>query len=72
MDTHPNPLYSNMKLGSLRRILSELANEIGDNSEVWLSCDEEGNEILPMPENEKLSIGIDKENMRIVFFPSHR
>jgi len=72
MNTHPNPLESNMKLGSLRRILSEIANEIGDNSEVWLSCDEEGNEFLPMPANEELSIGIDRDTMKIVLFPSHR
>jgi len=72
MDTHPNPLYPNMKLGSLRGILSEIANEGGDNLEVWLSCDEEGNEFLPMLANQELSIGIDRDTMRIVFFPSHR
>lgn len=72
MDTHPNPLQSNMKLGNLRGILSEIADEIGDNLEVWLSCDEEGNEFLPMPVNEELSIGIDRDTMRIIFFPSHR
>jgi hypothetical protein len=72
MYTAPNTISSNMKLGYLRQILSELANEIGDNSEVWLSCDEEGNEFLPMPANQDLSISIDKNTMRIVFFPSHR
>ena len=72
MDAHSNPLDSNMKLGNLRGILSEIANEIGDDFEVWLSCDEEGNEFLPMPANEELSIGIDRDIMRIVFFPSHR
>ncbi len=68
----PNALGSNMKLGELRQILSELADEMGDSSEVWLSCDEEGNEFLPMPANQDLSIGIDKDTMRVVFFPSHR
>jgi hypothetical protein len=72
MDTNQNPLDSNMKLGNLRVILSEIANEIGDNLEVWLSSDEEGNEFLPMPANEEMSIGIDRDTMRIVFFPSHR
>jgi len=72
MDIYPNPLNSHMKLGSLRRILSDLVKELGCDSEVWLSCDEEGNEILPMPANQELSIGIDKDSMRIVFFPSHR
>jgi hypothetical protein len=65
----PDPI---MTLGELKRILSELTNKIGDNSEVWLSCDEEGNEFLPMPASQDLSIGIDKNPMRIVFFPCHR
>ncbi len=73
MDTLPNPVNSNiMKLGNLRRILSELVKELGYDSEVWLSCDEEGNEFLPMLANQELSIGIDRDTMRIVFFPSHR
>jgi hypothetical protein len=72
MDTHSNLLYSNMKLGSLRGILSEIANEIGDNLEVWLSCDEEGNEFLPMSSKEDLSIGIDTDNSRVILFPCHR
>ena len=71
MDTHLNSPDSNMKLRNLRRILSDIANEIGDDLEVWLSSDEEGNEFLPMPANEELSIGIDRDTMRIIFFPSH-
>jgi len=61
-----------MKLGQLRQILSELSNEIDDNTEIWISCDEEGNEFLPMPANPDLSIGVDKNPVRIVFFPCHR
>ena len=49
----------------------EIAKEIGYNAEIWLSSDEEGNEILPMPSNEELCIYIDEDNMRIIFFPSH-
>lgn len=71
MDTHSSPLDYNMKLGCLIGILSEIANEIGDDFEVWLSCDEEGNEFLPMSAKEELSIGIDRDVMRIVLFPSH-
>jgi len=72
MDTPAPSVGFNMKFASLRRILSELANEMPDNPEVWLSCDEEGNEFLPMPANEELSLGIDRDSNRIVFFPSHR
>ena len=45
---------------------------MGYNVEVWLSSDEEGNEFLPMSSKEELCIGIDTNNMRIIFFPSHR
>jgi len=41
-------------------------------SEIWLSCDEEGNEFLPMLKNIKFSLASDKDAERIVFFPSHR
>ena len=61
-----------MKLGQLKRILSKLSKENGDDAEIWLSCDEEGNEFLPMPAIPELSIGIDENPMRIVFFPDHR
>ena len=63
---------SNMNLGDLRRILTEISKEMGYNVEVWLSIDEEGNEFLPMSSKEELCIGIDTNNMRIIFFPSHR
>ena len=72
MDNSKRSINSNMTLGDLRRILSELAEEIGYNSEVWLSCDEEGNEFLPMSSKENLSIGIDTDNRRIILFPCHR
>jgi hypothetical protein len=61
-----------MTLGGLRQILSELADEVGDNSEVWLSSDEEGNDFLPMLANQNMSISIDKDTRKVVFFPSHR
>lgn len=60
-----------MNLGNLRRILTEIIKEIGYNAEVWVSCDEEGNEFLPMSSQEDLCIGVDSDNMRIIFFPSH-
>jgi hypothetical protein len=63
---------SNMTLGDLRLILTNIANEETADSEVWLSCDEEGNEFLPMSANEELSIGIDRNPTRIILFPSHR
>ena len=71
MDISERTVNSNMNLGNLRRILTEIIKEIGNDAEVWLSIDEEGNEFLPMPSKEDLCIGIDTDNMRIVLFPSH-
>ena len=61
-----------MNVGSLKKFLDELANEVGDDYQVWLSSDEEGNEYLPMFENPELCLAIDKEAKRIIFYPSHR
>jgi hypothetical protein len=72
METHQNPINTNMKLGDLRIILTDIVKELGYDLEVWLSCDEEGNEFMPMPANQDLSIGIDTDNRRIILFPCHR
>jgi hypothetical protein len=71
MDANLNPIDSIMKLENLRGILTEIANETGDNLEVWLSCDEEGNEFLPISANAQDSIGIDTVMNRIILFPCH-
>ena len=56
----------------LQQVLAVLAKEVGNDFEVWLSSDEEGNEILPMMKNQQFSLGVDKEQKRVVFYPSHR
>ncbi len=56
----------------LQQVLAVLAKEVGNDFEIWLSCDEEGNEFLPMLKNQQFSLGVDKEQKRIVFYPSHR
>jgi hypothetical protein len=61
----------NMKLGSLRLIISKLISEVGEESEVWLSSDEEGNDFLPMSANIDLSIAYDEGTKRVIFFPIH-
>jgi len=61
-----------MNVGSLKKFLDELANKVGDDYQVWLSSDEEGNEYLPMFENPELCLAIDKEAKWIIFYPSHR
>ncbi|MFC1675527.1 hypothetical protein ACFL3G_00515 [Planctomycetota bacterium] len=61
-----------MNVGSLKKFLKELASKVGDDYQVWLSSDEEGNEYLPMFENPELCLAIDKEAKRIIFYPSHR
>jgi hypothetical protein len=60
-----------MKLGDLRLLLSKLASEIGEDSEIWLSCDEEGNEFLPMSANPDLSVAFDNLCKRVVLFPTN-
>jgi hypothetical protein len=71
MVMYSNPINTNMKLGDLRIILTGIVKEFGYDLEVWLSCDEEGNEYIPMPANEELSIGIDTVMKRIILFPCH-
>jgi len=61
-----------MTVADLQKILAKLTKEVSDDFEIWLSCDEEGNEFLPMLRNPKFSLSIDKDTNRIIFFPSHR
>ena len=61
-----------MTVVHLQQVLTILAKEVGNDFEVWLSSDEEGNEILPMLKNQQFSLGVDKAQKRIVFYPSHR
>jgi Rps23 Pro-64 3,4-dihydroxylase Tpa1-like proline 4-hydroxylase len=69
-DTKQNSI---MTVADLQQVLAKLTKEIDDDFlEIWLSCDEEGNEFLPMLRNAKFSLSIDKDEKRIIFFPSHR
>ena len=61
-----------MTVVHLQQVLAVLTREAGSDFEVWLSCDEEGNEFLPMLKNQQFSLGVDKEQKRVVFYPSHR
>ena len=61
-----------MNVVALKKLLNKIGDEVGDDFEVWLSSDEEGNEFLPMLQDTRLSLSIDKIAKRIIFFPSHR
>ena len=61
-----------MNITELRKLLSELKNEVADDYQVWMSSDEEGNELLPMSQNPELCLAIDKDAKRIILFPLHR
>lgn len=61
-----------MNIAELKKLLNEIGNEVSDDYQVWMSSDEEGNEFLPMLENTEFCLAIDKDEKRIIFFPSHR
>ena len=61
-----------MNIAKLKKLLNEIGNEISDDYQVWMSSGEEGNEFLPMLENTEFCLAIDKDEKRIIFFPSHR
>ena len=61
-----------MTVTDLKKILDEITGEINGNFEIWLSSDEEGNEFLPMFRNIELSLAVDKDANRLIFFPSHK
>lgn len=61
-----------MTVKDLKQVLDEITGEIDGNFEIWLSSDEEGNEFLPMFRNIELSLAIDKDANRLIFFPSHK
>ena len=61
-----------MTVASLKKLLSEIGDELNDDCQVWLSSDEEGNEYLPMFEDPELCLSINKQAKKIILFPSHR
>lgn len=54
----------------LVKVLQSLCGQktINENSEVWLSSDEEGNSFSPLLNNPEISIGV--EGNKIIFYPS--
>ena len=72
MSENNNENNKAMTIVHLQQVLAVLAKEVGSDFEIWLSSDEEGNEILPMLENQQFSLGVDKEQKRVVFYPAHR
>ena len=56
-----------MNIAELKKLLSEIVHEIGDDYYVWLSS-----EFLPMSQNPELCLAIEPETKRIIFFPMHR
>ena len=61
-----------MTVVHLQQVLAVLAKEAGSDFEIWLSCDEEGNDYLPMLKKQQFSLGVDKAQKRVIFYPSHR
>ena len=60
-----------MNIAALKAFLTEIGKEVGDDYQVWLSSDEEGNQFLPMPGDPRQCIELDPDKRRIVLFPMH-
>ena len=60
-----------MTFASLKNLLNQIEHEVSNDYEIWLASDEEGNEYLPMSKNTGVSLAIDKEAKRVIFYPSH-
>ncbi len=54
----------------LKKLIKQLCKQgtINENSEVWLSSDEEGNSFSPLLDDPEISIGV--EGSKVVFYPS--
>ncbi len=61
-----------MSVVELKKLLSEVENEVSNDYQVWLSSDEEGNKFLPMSAKPELCLMLEKKAKRIIFFPVHR
>ena len=61
-----------MNVAGLKKLLSEIGNEVVDDYQIWLSSDEEGNQYLPMYDNPRLCLSIEPEDKRIILFPSYQ
>jgi len=59
-----------MTIASLKKLLGQLGNELGDDYQILLSLDEEGNQFLPMYNNPQLCLGIEKEEKKMVIIAS--
>ena len=60
-----------MKVSNLHGILAAILHKTKEDYQIWLSNDEEGNEITPMHRSMQISICIDDEGKRVIFFPQH-
>ena len=54
----------------LKKLLEQLCKQrtISENSEVWLSSDEEGNSFSPLLDDSEISMGV--EGNKMIFYPS--
>jgi len=64
-------LPSIMTIKRLSELLVYFENKgsLDEDYQIWLSSDEEGNEITPMNPEPEISIEIDSNQKRIILFP---
>lgn len=60
-----------MKVSKLDTILRAILLKTKDDYQIWLSSDEEGNQIRPMHSNMEFSVCVDNDSKRVILFPQH-
>ncbi len=67
-------LSRRLTVGDLKELLDEFIKEgaISENSEVWLSTDEEGNSYSPLMrfKNGTFNVGLEPDKSKITLYPS--
>jgi len=60
-----------MTVSDLIKCLTTLkrSKQITDDTTLWLSSDEEGNDFSPLAVDTTISIGVERDKTRITFYP---
>ena len=68
----PNPKVKTLKVKDLKAMLREFKKQdmITDDTEVWLSSDEEGNDYSPLVKiDQQFNVGVEEDKSKVTFYP---